>query len=248
MQAHLPKLQPYRPHHWGSNLVSALWIFTKSLWQHCNTIVHGASVEETAQRILSGLCDQVLQHYIRFNADNSYVLARHRYLFQSRTQEQRLSMSYDYLNCWLRSVDEARELQASHIASQQVNASRFFDLPTSSSVHTSHTSDTDYIAPSSQGSDTASLITTLTHPSTRTGSSASILPDTTISWGFSSYNDDNSSASIVTTSSLLAPISFCSRVPSPPLSLEIAPQHAPVRSTADWSSDSDDDSLLGLTS
>jgi len=248
VQAHLPKSQPYRPNHWGSNLVSALWIFIKGLWHHRNTIVHGASAEETAQRILSGLRDQVLQHYTRFNADNSYVLARHRYLFQSRTQDQRLSMSYDSLKCWLHSVDEARELQAFHIASQQANASLFFDLPTSSLVHTSDTSDTEYIAPSAQGSDTTSLVTTLTHPSTRTGSSASTLLDTTNAWGFSSDDDDISSASIDTTSSLLDPISFCSHVPSPPSNFVIAPQSAHVCLSADWSSDFDVDSLLGLTS
>jgi len=216
VQAQLPKSQPYRPNQWGSNLVSALWIFTKGLWHHRNTIVHGASAEETAQRILSGLRDQVLQHYTRFNADNSYVLARHRYLFQSRTQYQRLSMSYDSLKCWLRSVDEAQELQASHIASQQANATLFFDLPTSSSVQTSDTSDTEYIAPSAQGSDTTSIVTNLTHPSTRTGSSASTLLDTTNAWGFSSDDENISNASIDTTSSLLAPTSFCSRVPLPP--------------------------------
>ena len=122
VQAFLPPNQPHRPLPWGSNLVPALWLFTKSLWLHRNTLVHGADAEESAQRILTGLRDQVRQHYFAFKADESYVLARHRYLFTSHTLDQRLSLSYDNVTCWLRSVDEARHQLATKVAYQQLYA------------------------------------------------------------------------------------------------------------------------------
>jgi hypothetical protein len=85
-------------------------------------LVHGADAEESAQRILTGLRDQVRQHYFAFKADESYVLARHRYLFTSHTLDQHLSLSYDNVTCWLRSVDEARHQLATQVAYQQLYA------------------------------------------------------------------------------------------------------------------------------
>jgi len=58
-------------------LISALWKFTKTLWQHRNGLVHSSEAAENAQRILTGLQDQVHQHYQSYEADNTYGLARH---------------------------------------------------------------------------------------------------------------------------------------------------------------------------
>jgi hypothetical protein len=55
VQALLPRSQPHQQLQWGSDLVYALWQFTKSLWHHCNAIVHGASTKESAQCLLLGL-------------------------------------------------------------------------------------------------------------------------------------------------------------------------------------------------
>jgi len=124
-------------------------------------IVHGADAEETAQRISMGLKDQVHQHYSSFSEDAGYVLARHRHLFTSRTLEQRLSMSYDYVNCWLRSVDEARTQITSHVEIQQEAATRFFGAPAGYPAlnNDSVSLDSDYVASSEVDTDTTSLVT-----------------------------------------------------------------------------------------
>jgi len=243
VQAYLPRTQKHQPLPWGSNLVTALWQFTKSLWMHRNNMVHGSSAEEAARRILIGLQERVRQHYDSFTADNSYVLARHRHLFLSRTQDQRLSMSYDFLTCWLRSVDEAREQLVFHTASQQTAASRFFGPPPISPVQSTDTSDGDYIASSTHDSETTSLATASTQETTRTGSSVPTLPDT-ISWHSFSDGFDTTSDSSASTTSLLAPIRFDHQ----PSSL---PPPFPARPIASFSSvaeasASDEDSLLGL--
>jgi len=210
---------------------------------HRNNMVHGSSAEEAARRILIGLQERVRQHYDSFTADNSYVLARHRHLFLSRTQDQRLSMSYDFLTCWLRSVDEAREQLVFHTASQQTAASRFFGPPPISPVQSTDTSDGDYIASSTHDSETTSLATASTQETTRTGSSVPTLPDT-ISWHSFSDGFDTTSDSSASTTSLLAPIRFDHQ----PSSL---PPPFPARPIASFSSvaeasASDEDSLLGL--
>jgi len=55
-------------------LVYALWQFTKSMWAHRNAIVHGINSEEAATCFLTGLRDQVHQHYLSFSVDAGYVL------------------------------------------------------------------------------------------------------------------------------------------------------------------------------
>jgi len=51
-------LTPRTPFHhlqWGSLLISALWKFIKTLWQHRNGLVHGSDAVAIAKRILTGL-------------------------------------------------------------------------------------------------------------------------------------------------------------------------------------------------
>jgi hypothetical protein len=125
-------LSPSTPFHhlqWGSLLISALWKFTKTLWQHQNGLVHGSEAAENAQRILTGLRDQVRQHYQSYEADNTYVLARHRFLFASRTLNQRLSLLYDYTACWLHSIEDARLQMVLYEVSQRASAAHFFGPP-----------------------------------------------------------------------------------------------------------------------
>jgi hypothetical protein len=170
VQALLPPPQTHRRLVWGSNLVYALWQFTKSMWAHRNAIVHGIDSEEAATRILTGLRDQVHQHYQSFSVDAGYVLVRHQYLFTSRTLEQRLSMSYDYVTCWLRSVEEARAQLSTHIAAQKIVANRFFGthpFPQETFAELS-SSDSDYVALSMGDTASTSLATHSTHDTTCT--------------------------------------------------------------------------------
>jgi hypothetical protein len=112
------------------------------------------------------------------------VLARHRYLFTSRTLEQRLSLSYDDVTCWLRSVDEARHQLATHVASQQFFATRHFGphpLPMEEAFNTDP-SDEDYVATTSQDTVLTSLDTASTQPSTCTDNSSVLIASSLVSW------------------------------------------------------------------
>ncbi len=76
--------------YWSSMLITILWRFTKRMWTNRNQIVHGSTVEEQAEVILTQLKNKVQTYYASFQADNNFVLPRHQYLFTHRTEEQRL--------------------------------------------------------------------------------------------------------------------------------------------------------------
>jgi hypothetical protein len=99
------------------------------MWRHRNELVHGADAAANAQRILTGLHDQVRQHYQAYQLDPGYVLSRHMHLFTSHSLERHLQMSYGYVTCWLQSVDEARQQLADHIETQHMAAIQFFGPP-----------------------------------------------------------------------------------------------------------------------
>jgi hypothetical protein len=125
-------------------------------------------------------------------------MARHRYIFSSRTLEHRLTKPYDYLTCWLRSVTEARTQVGLHVESQQAAAARFFGPPPplTSPSDDLDSQDDDYIASTALDTASTSLVTTSTHPSTCTYlTEADTLPDDG-SWGsphdiFSDYTSSD---------------------------------------------------------
>jgi len=94
-----------------------------------------------------------LRHRINnfFHASTDHpdmVLPRHRFLFTSRTLEDRLLSSYDIMATWLRLVDEAIQVLHHHTTSLQEAAQRFFPQPDeadsdSDSTYTFISSDTD---------------------------------------------------------------------------------------------------------
>ena len=105
---------------WASSLIQLFWSYTKNLWQHRNEFIHGSTPEEEATKLLAKLHDQVSYHYAQFSRDPTYILPRHHHLFPQRTLQDRLTLSYDHLQCWLRSVDEARNIlstQEAHLRS-----------------------------------------------------------------------------------------------------------------------------------
>jgi len=163
------------------------------MWQHHNELVHGADAAENAQRILTGLRDQVRQHYQAYQLDPGYVLSRHMHLFTSRSLEQCLQLSYDYIACWLRSVDEARQQLADHLETQRMAAIRFFGPPPLPQVHrdglvSDASSDSKYIPSVPPDFISTSLHTQSTLPTTcMTGSFDDMSDGTfsTVSYEFS---------------------------------------------------------------
>jgi hypothetical protein len=157
-------------------------------------------------------------------------------------------MSYDYLTCWLRSVDEARELLTTHVASQQAAATRFLGPPPFSPTHPGEGSDEDYVASSSQDTGTTSLVTSTTQSSTRTYISATGTLSDTVPWGQSlddglSY-DSLSDAAL----SVLDSIGFHPQAPSPMSGSDIHQPYIFFCQSLDSEDASDVDSLLGPTS
>jgi hypothetical protein len=70
--------------------------------------------------------------YQKYIADHSYILPRHAYLFERQNLEDKLKQPYDSLNCWLRSVSEARDILTSQLEHQCETAEtifRSFGLP-----------------------------------------------------------------------------------------------------------------------
>jgi hypothetical protein len=124
---------------WASFLVSAEWKFTRSLWAHRNLVLHGATVEETVQRQVQKLHGQVQSLYQQYLQDNSIVLPRHSYLFTSKTLQQRLDMPYDDIQCWLRSVAEAKSILQTQTESLHRQFRQFFPASSHTTLSSSST-------------------------------------------------------------------------------------------------------------
>jgi hypothetical protein len=200
VQACLPPAAKLNGQQWGSLLITALWQFTRSMWRHRNELVHGADAAANAQRILTSLRDQVCQHYQAYQLDPGYVLSRHMHLFTSRSLERRLQMSYDYVTCWLQSVDEARQQLANHIETQRMAAIQFFGPPPRLKVQrdgleSGTSSDSEYIPSVPPDSISTSLHTQSTLPTTGTTGSFDDMSDgtfSTVSYEFSMSLDSDS--------------------------------------------------------
>jgi hypothetical protein len=59
---------------WASSLISLLWQLTKACWNYRNQVVHGVSVEESANIQLCQLHDLITHTYQLFQEDQAYVL------------------------------------------------------------------------------------------------------------------------------------------------------------------------------
>jgi hypothetical protein len=96
------------------------------LWKHRNQIVHGETGKEQARVLQSSIHSQVTQLYCKFQDNPSFILARHQYLFETKTLAERPCMSYDSLSCWLRSVQKAVKVKDFQDTVERKNAARVF--------------------------------------------------------------------------------------------------------------------------
>jgi hypothetical protein len=77
---------------------------------------------------MSLLHDKVTYLYRQYTENSSYILPRHEHLFTQRSLENRLQMSYDSIQCWIRSGEDARHIldfQQHHL---QATAATMFQL------------------------------------------------------------------------------------------------------------------------
>jgi hypothetical protein len=116
---------PYMTNVWATQAILLIWQYTRSLWIHRNSIVHGKDNKEAASRILQNLHKEVEKLFESFNKNPAMLLPHQHHLFTSRTLKQRLRMPYDNIACWLCSVETAKLELALHISLLQSNSSQF---------------------------------------------------------------------------------------------------------------------------
>ena len=111
---------------WTAQTIHFLWKYTRAIWAYRNTVVHGATDQEMADKIRNAATTKVTSLYSTFYTTPHFILPRHRYLFTSKTLEQRLRLDTDSLNCWLRSVEDATQALIHHENQQRLQATHFF--------------------------------------------------------------------------------------------------------------------------
>ena len=197
---------------WSTQVIQHIWTYTSSLWEYRNTIVHGATEQDTRDRHRQTIIDKVVDFYDKYQLNSHIVLPRHRYLFTSRTREQRIRLDNDSMTCWLRSVEEAQQEVIRQDARLRQHTDRYF---APFRVHhqplndpAPEDTDSSYTAPSRSTNDstvTTTLATltltdysdTITHytayttstsasSQTQAGISTSSEPPSIISWSTSS--------------------------------------------------------------
>jgi hypothetical protein len=171
----------FHPKHWASSVVQAMWLFTRAMWKHSNTIVHGDNMQAKSKLVLSELQTKVEAAYKKFEEEPSHILPRHHYLFTNLSIEQRLSQPYDNIQCWLRSITATELSLELHIRQQQRSASFFFLVDNTTSNDSTYeksfcddeSSDTSLVSEdtvSTTTTDTTSLL------SNSTSSMSTLLP------------------------------------------------------------------------
>jgi hypothetical protein len=196
---------------WTSQAIACFWKYLRSEWAYRNTVVHGSNDQEMAEKIKKAATDKITDFYNTFRTTPNFILSRHRYLFTSRTLDQRLKLDIDSLNCWIRSVEDAIQALQHHNNQQRLQSDRFFapffaagrrpntnplDSSASDSDYSASTSQTDDLTMTTFTSSTTSSNTTetisLSSQATQTARSSSIDissrssdPPSIISWSIS---------------------------------------------------------------
>jgi hypothetical protein len=150
---------------WTSSLIKLLLDYSFSLWEFRNGALHGFTVDEAAAKEFNVIATRIRLAYQLFEDDPFHVPSRWHSLFTSRTIDQRLRQDYDTLQCWLRSYQEAVNLQL-ELTQQHSEAARIFFKPrtpkTSSKTHPEqlnvHNQNTEIIT---QASSTTNLYNNL---------------------------------------------------------------------------------------
>jgi hypothetical protein len=73
---------------WTTQSINCLWKYTRSLWGFRNTVVHGATDQEMADKIREQTATKIRNFYSTFHTTPCFILQRHHYLFTSRTLHQ----------------------------------------------------------------------------------------------------------------------------------------------------------------
>ena len=186
---------------WTTQAIQMIWKYTRSLWNHRNTVVHGSTDHEVTNKIRASIEGQVTSFYHKFNDSSHFILQRHHYLFTSRTLQQRLHLDIDSINCWLRSVQEAIQALHHHETQQRLNSARFF-APfyaagrTPNMLHpqaSDSSEDEDYSIPSTTTDTSTTTFTSYTTDVDSVVDSHSVASTTTLHSSSTSFSENTSS-------------------------------------------------------
>jgi hypothetical protein len=166
-------------------------MFTRSVWNHGNQILHGATAEDSAAILRHEQHGKVREYYNLFRDNSTYLLPRHHYLFTQRTLQDRLQSSYDHNSCWLRSVEEARSILLNQEVHLRHTSALFFSMFRQQTA----------LGDSSSSTDSSYV------PTQSTMTSISTVTQTTMSLTDYTSDDSNTTASISHTSS--HPLDIC---------------------------------------
>jgi hypothetical protein len=124
---------------WSTSFIHHVWTYTHSLWAHMNTILHGASAEENAAKILRDLQSEV---NMKVRDNPHQLLPWHYGLIQDRALDELLKLPYDDIQCWLQPVQEAQKFLQYQEVQHRVAAAQHFSI--SSSTYSPFSDSSDY--------------------------------------------------------------------------------------------------------
>ncbi len=192
---------------WTAQTVKFLWKYTRSQWAYRNTVVHGATDQEMADKIKGKTIDKVKSLYTTFQSTPQFILPRHHYLFTTRTLDQRLRLDIDSLNCWVRSVEDAIQTLHHQEIQQRLHSTRFFapfyaagrarlNLPSIDSYDSDYSEHSHSDDESSTTTFTATTVLTTATTNSSTSTSSTTTHSTTI------HDSENSSGTNAPPSSI----------------------------------------------
>ncbi len=68
---------------WTTQVIPLIWKYTRSLWNYRNTVDHGATDQEVANKIRASIAEKVTFLYHKFNTSPHFIFQRHHHLFPS---------------------------------------------------------------------------------------------------------------------------------------------------------------------
>lgn len=156
---------------WAGGVVKAVLEYSLSIWKYRCELLYGQTKDEAEWIIIAELHQRVTLAYEEYEKEPFIVRHNYRHLF-AISLDYRLRQDHDYLQCFLSTLELAKEEREQYMKSQSENAQRFFfprSLP--SAIHFSLNFE------SSQLSDITGL-TVLTSPSITLGSADSLCVST----------------------------------------------------------------------
>ncbi len=115
---------------WSSYLISSIIKYTTLLWQYRCGVLHGHTKMESEQKLLQSLCNEITILYQEYSSDPFMIPRSLSTLFTSQTLTEQLQYNRDNLECWLRSVQEAKATQLAFHECLAHTAKTFFNART----------------------------------------------------------------------------------------------------------------------